>query len=482
MRGKRIGALIVALSVTASVAIFSQRIAEMRANALEPYWIGSDSSSIILREDDSPIEVEKGVLTLSIGDFPVPASGMKLSEYGARVKAEYTFYNPTERDVEMNLLFPFGHNTNYLDGEDDSALCSVTADGETVAHTMRHTFCTAAYNFEVNEELASVCNEKKCVGFLSDTTPVVKRTYRFTAADNADRLFAHLVFGFNPTRTRVLFDGSVKTSLEDGRVRATTLSAGSEGSMTAYFIGSSAENLSFSLSADALGAEPVEADSVQEDKSVTTLGALAESLRPQECAVSEVDWFNGYLDMLTAKSRHGAAYVSADWLSESSFMRWYEYTLTVPAGGRIVNTVTAPLYPSIEGEENPVYRYEYLLSPAQKWASFREIEIHIDTPYYLSDSSLTFEKREGGYSLSRNSLPIGELTFSLTETERVTTVFEPYDPTSAMTIALVSAGILTMGAAAAVIIFFVRRAKDRAKTVNAGVEEGTLPPERDDRK
>ncbi|MGN1077012.1 MAG: hypothetical protein ACI4ST_00715, partial [Candidatus Gallimonas sp.] len=68
-------------------------------------------------------------------------------------------------------------------------------------------------------------------------------------------------------------------------------------------------------------------------------------------------------------------------------------------------------------------RYEYYLSPAQKWSEFKKIEIGIETPFKLSNSSLVFTEREGGYFFERDSLPVGELTFTLTdgtaETERV---------------------------------------------------------------
>ena len=96
-------------------------------------------------------------------------------------------------------------------------------------------------------------------------------------------------------------------------------------------------------------------------------------------------------------------------------MSWYEYRLTIPAGGRLKNEVTAPLYPEINGYYSPTkYYYEYLLSPAKGWASFGSLDIVVNTPYYLADSSVgKFEKTYDGYTLHLNGLPDGELNFSL---------------------------------------------------------------------
>lgn len=85
-----------------------------------------------------------------------------------------------------------------------------------------------------------------------------------------------------------------------------------------------------------------------------------------------------------------------------SLMRWYEYEITVEPGANIINTVTAPIYPSIKSDYNPpIYGYTYLLSPAQTWKSFENLEIVINTPYYIIDSELDgFTKTENGYKLT----------------------------------------------------------------------------------
>ena len=100
-------------------------------------------------------------------------------------------------------------------------------------------------------------------------------------------------------------------------------------------------------------------------------------------------------------------------------MRWYEYEITVDPWERVINTVTAPIYPAINTNYDPsIYTYTYLLSPAQTWRDFGTLDIRVNTPYFITESSLKgFEKGEGGYTLSLDGLPEGELVFVLSADE-----------------------------------------------------------------
>ncbi|MBQ3000737.1 MAG: hypothetical protein IJD63_03205, partial [Oscillospiraceae bacterium] len=82
-------------------------------------------------------------------------------------------------------------------------------------------------------------------------------------------------------------------------------------------------------------------------------------------------------------------------------------------------TVTAPIYPSIDTDYDPdIYGYTYLLSPAKTWKSFGTLDIVVNTPYYITESSLEgFEKTDTGYTLTLEGLPDGELTFTLSTSE-----------------------------------------------------------------
>ena len=134
--------------------------------------------------------------------------------------------------------------------------------------------------------------------------------------------------------------------------------------------------------------------------------------------ILDYDWYNAMVTALNdAGYTCGALRSTSDDLDISDrLMRWYQYELTLAPGQRLVNRVTAPIYPDINGRyEPPIYTYTYLLSPARTWAAFGPLDIVIDTPFYRieEDAALPFERVDSGYICHLNGLPEGELTFTL---------------------------------------------------------------------
>jgi len=189
---------------------------------------------------------------------------------------------------------------------------------------------------------------------------------------------------------------------------------------------------------------------------------LALSKWSEDSGVSEIDWYNAIVAMLTGSSDstgsnlHLWEFGSFD-LSRY-LMRWYEYEISVGPGERIVNTVTAPIYPDIDSRyEPPIYEYTYLLSPAKTWAEFGTLDIIVNTPHYMTVSgSEGFQYNNPGYELHLTGLPEGELTFTLCAEK---------DPKVPSAIGHVYPEVLLIGAAvivaAAVVIIFARAAKKK---------------------
>ena len=193
---------------------------------------------------------------------------------------------------------------------------------------------------------------------------------------------------------------------------------------------------------------------------------LALSKWSADSGVSEIDWYNAIVAMLTGSSDstgsnlHLWEFGSLD-LSRY-LMRWYEYEISVGPGERIVNTVTAPIYPSIDGRyEPPIYEYTYLLSPAKTWAEFGNLDIIVNTPYYMITDGevIAFEQTDSGYSVHLTGLPEGELTFTLCS-ESTTKIPVRNGGGIPADILLIGAAVLM---AVVVVIVFARVAKKRAK-------------------
>ena len=141
-------------------------------------------------------------------------------------------------------------------------------------------------------------------------------------------------------------------------------------------------------------------------------------------------------------------------------MRWYEYEISIGPGECIVNTVTAPIYPSINSDyEPPIYEYTYLLSPAQTWAEFGTLDIVVNTPYYMTVSGLEgFKWNNPGYELHLDGLPEGELTFTLcAEQEPDAPYYARNCPTEFL---LIGVAVLV---AIVVVIVYARTAKRKKK-------------------
>ena len=135
-------------------------------------------------------------------------------------------------------------------------------------------------------------------------------------------------------------------------------------------------------------------------------------------------------------------------------MGWYEYEITLEPGERIVNAVTAPMYPAINLNYEPaIFRYTYLLSPAKTWKSFGELEIVVNTPYFITESNIEgFTKNENGYSLALDGLPDGELEFILCSAEQPSKQNNGYFSTEwiyifvGVCVVLVIGGVITFAA------------------------------------
>ena len=173
--------------------------------------------------------------------------------------------------------------------------------------------------------------------------------------------------------------------------------------------------------------------------------------------ILESDWYNAQVELLRLSSETWGSGLIQIEEGDFSLMRWYEYTLTLEPGQTLKNAVTAPLYPAIDAG----YSYTYLLSPAKTWAQFGELEVVVKTPYYMTESGIDgFTKTDGGYALTLPGLPEGELTFTLSESEK------PQPPKWSSLYIMPTEFIIVLTAVLAAVgaaVFLLNRRKKRTK-------------------
>ncbi len=441
------------------------------ANSAQTRWDGTDATGAIITGEDCPIVVEHENLTFDIQQFP-ESHYSKVNDYltyTGRVTAEYTFYNPADYTVNATLAFPFGAVPDYghiWDNDTNGTLCfsdtekyDITVDGTPIDRTLRHTLTFWGEQFELEKDMALLHDGFMEDEFYSPDMTVTRYTYLPSGVDKetynaADAAF---VLSADPAETKVYMeDQNGGETLENGVVLATWVDL--EEGPVVNVIGEPLEQMpEWKFYENGAREKEIEGTMTLVSTETMTLREFALQGYDEASGVLDYDWYNAFISALKRfEWEYGAIHSTEIGFDLSDrLMRWYEYELTLESGQRIVNAVTAPIYPSINSNwEPPIYEYTYLLSPAQTWAEFGTLDIVINTPYYMTQSGPEgLEWQNPGYTAHLDGLPEGELTFTLSsENDPKEPVFSGYVYPQ---ILLIGAAILI--AVVVVVIVLVRR-------------------------
>ena len=464
------------------------------ANSAQTHWRGVDSTGAVVVGEDCPIEVTKEVLTFDISEFP-DNYYREMEEYLAytgKVTAEYTFYNPTDLTVTATLAFPFGTQPDYANVYDDETQTyltfvdtekyDITINGEAIEKEIRYTLKPSGSQFKLSEDLPRLSDTYIADAFYSPTMTVTKYTY-IVGGENKEGLIdketykaANVAFDWDggDGKSKIYFpeqSGFHTQKDGDGRLG---MWADNGDVFSVYVIGQPLSTPLVMKCYQDGGVEDKEEIagivSLMNTETVT-LEDLALENWNEETGVSKVDWYNAVVAAFNeggkGNPQYNYIYPDSNGLNMSaerfvrSLMRWYQYEITIEPKSSITNTVTAPIYPEINGRYNPaIYTYTYLLSPASTWASFGELEVIINTPFYITENSLEgFTKTETGYALKRNGLPEGELEFVLCSSENPIKPISPYFDTVWIVWGVIVAVVIGGGIIAFVV---VRKKKKKA--------------------
>lgn len=398
------------------------------ANSAQLSWSGTYSTGAVTTDPNCPVVVESEVLTFVIDEFPFEYYnyGEDFLEYGASVTAKYEFYNPADYAVDMTLVFPFGKLPSYgsyfpdVDYVNDTEKYVITADGSEIERTLRHTF-TLSNTFDT-ENLAQLYDGFKEDDRFTPDARVYKYVYRLSGITNDSDYYSIVTASIG-------CDGVIFANYNNYEISDDTTVmwwARNDSQIEIYTLGEAQiDDWCFYLDYDRKYTTTGTATLVSCDEG--TFEDLALLYYNNEI-ISQTDWYNAVIDKINYYDQDKV--ISLNNLNVDSYrlMRWYEYTLHIEPHGRVVNEVTAPVYPDISYHYEPsIYTYLYLLSPAQSWADFGAFEVYLDTPYYVTDSTLGFEKTDYGYYYRAESLPKGELEFTLSSSptpKRIYTAWE----------------------------------------------------------
>ena len=409
------------------------------ANSAQKWWSGADSYGTIITDAECPVVVESELLTFDISDFPKSSYSDKdiFLAYEASVTAQYTFYNPADYTVTAKLEFPFGMLPQYAGNIDDVNKYDITINGSAIKKTVRHTLMKRNYDLDPLENLSMITDGYMEDSFYYPDLPVTKYVYKIIEYDEKYKNAGVAVdFPDLPAyRGKLLFKEMSGYEPKHDLYRARTWASNGK-TLTLYVFGRQFDDppeWKFYRDSKCNDREEISGSAELVSADGMTFMDFVMSGYPEDSYILESDWYNAMVADLRRSNIGSYDYSSI--ISDSKIfnlknwlLRWYEYEITLAPGERIVNTVTAPIYPSInERFSSPVYNYTYLLSPAKTWADFGPLEIVINTPFYLIDNddfdksefeNKTFEKTETGYQLSLDGLPDGELEFSLSASKK----------------------------------------------------------------
>lgn len=410
--------------LVAALALIPTSLAH--ANSALQRYVGVDAMGAIMR-GENPIVVEHEQLTFDLFSFPTVGTQ---DGYDGKVTAEYTFYNPSEYTITATLLFPFGTLPYYYDlGADDAQVIdsyALTVDGNAVDTRLRHTLSVYKYgNFDTTQQLALIRDDYVTDSFFSPDLTVTRYDFAYGGATQVD-LNGTLCAAFdfiNSADRRIVFPGAPNLYIR-GAVTRAGIWVDLDDTLTVYVLGTPYAQFpdwKFYKNGSLRDEEQCSLEVALTSTSTLTFEQFVMASRNENGSVTKVDLYNAAVAELSDEYDNGIVITTADFGSgfERSLMRWYEYDITLSPNERVLNSVTAPIYPYIYADyDPPKYDYTYLLSPATTWNSFGDIDILIRTDSLLLDSAPEgFTKTEDGYALSLNGLPDGELTFTLCASE-----------------------------------------------------------------
>ena len=407
-------------------------ILPVSANSAQQHWSGTDASGAVITDGDSPIVVEKELLTFDLNEFPQNYyyDEADFLSYTGKVAAEYTFYNPSDMTVTAVLAFPFGNMPGYGYSYNDVDKYGVSVNGEKIEAIIRHTPYLYSYSskrFDLDGSLDLLKNDYVKDGIYSPETTVTmyhwkveydikageKVTNPRVAIDVPKGDDGRMIYMQNQGGGRIQDDGDYRISGASPIIYVIGEPLDSMPEWKAYKNGSCNDG------------EELDAKFVLQESESMTLLDFALEMREEDSAISDMDWYNIIIfELINGRRIDGYPVTSVD-RSGGTVNRWYQYEITLEPGERVVNQVVAPMYPAIDMSYQPtVFNYTYLVSPAITWSEFGELKILINTPYYLTDCSYNgFEKTDDGYAVTLSGLPkddegkVIDLTFTLSTEE-----------------------------------------------------------------
>ncbi len=416
----------------AFAAVFSAAM-PAKANSAQTRWEGTTSKGITISGNgDSPIVVDSELLTFDITNEvgPYSSEDRPLNT----VTARYTFRNPTDSEITVFAVFPFMDGSNDYDygSISNGKFYDITVDGGSVNSTVRATYYNSRYGgFDLEKEIANVTYEYK----TAEGWDLSEKVYHYKLQIDND--FSGVIEQYRSPYIKLqlpynvnLFSENYINNDERSFVGGSLISL-SKDKQTQFIefyvqgepldVAEIVENAEFVYYKDYHHYPQVSGFGVRvAEQNELTFEDLVYLYYTEDSKISRLDWHNIIFEKYTNQRYRYGESLSIFNISSDEIRRWYGYEMKFAPHQSLVNEVKSPLFPGIDkGYEPTVYTYNYLLSPASTWASFKDLTIVVNTPFHILDLKDGWQKTETGYVAHYDTLPeYGELEMTVCSSEK----------------------------------------------------------------
>lgn len=365
------------------------------ANSAQTHWTGTTATGAIITNDECPIVVENENLTFDINEFPKQYynESEDYLSYNGKVTAEYTFYNPADYTVNAVLAFPFGTVPDYgiiRNSKTDETIWTadterynVSIDGTPIDKQLRHTFSLNGSQFELNRDVSMLHSSYMDDEFYDPDLPVTQYTFVASNVDTETYRAANAAFIFSAdqNKTKILLENQSGAKTQDNGIQVETWVQ--DEPFVLNVIGNPLTQMpEWKFYEDGSCEKEIDGTMTLVNTNVITFKELALSEYEADSGILEYDWYNAIVESMKYFEWEYGVVPGSEFQFDISnqLMRWYEYEIVLEPGEKIVNTVTAPVYPSINTNyEPPIYEYTYLQEVLQ---NFSRTEVKILSPYH----------------------------------------------------------------------------------------------------
>ena len=329
----------------------------------------------------------------------------KIDEVPLTAKATYTLFNPTDTDAVATGYIKRVSAPGYYKGSVPEVV--VRADGEALSGRTRYT--RAAYDREGYEKNLAALRDALVYEqeFAPDTTVYVSR---FVVTDGMPENALPYVSIRYTGDAPLICDGW--TSIGDDVFLAEY--GVTDGSFTVYSIGAP-----FSAAYDVYAIESTgsnqESKKVKVSVTASVTVTLGQYVKEQTGAGADV--FVDVYNAVAADLASGAkAFDRESLVGEESFDSWYEHSLTIPAGERVIYETETAVFPTVRYLYRTLNEYVAEIADFEKAEDF-VVDVTVNTDAYFHNGN-DFKKADGGYVAHYESSTIRRVSFSLSD-ERV---------------------------------------------------------------